>query len=59
MNHVICSIEWCREKDLPLLDDIDFDHLREYRKEIDGVVKYPFITVYNPDGTSYKIFLGA
>ena len=59
MEHDIYSIQWEYEDDLPEMDDMEFDHVFHYSQVIDGVRQYPFITIYQADGTCKKIYLGA
>ena len=49
MNYGVYSIEWEHEDKLPKITEVEYDHLFEYSKVIDGVRMFPFITTYEDE----------
>ena len=57
----IYSMEWEKEENLPVMDDISYDHIYHYSKIGEaGMRMFPFITIYDPyTGAWKRIYLGA
>lgn len=53
------SIEWEFEDCLPEVSDLDYDLMFHYSRIVNGVRMFPFITIYDHNGESKRIWLGA
>lgn len=60
MKDEIYSIEWESEQNLPEFSDLEYDLIYQYSKVFEaGERKFPFIILYDVDGMSKRIWLGA